>query len=75
MKKEQEMKEQATSVERDYIVLILGEEFRERSTSRWKAKSEAARDYDKKHPGEYKRSLLVVIARIRQLPEVSMEVK
>jgi len=63
---------------REYLVWILGEEFRVRGVTRWKAISEAAHEYDDKYPGKYKISLLVVVAKTRQLPEVSevsMEVK
>lgn len=61
--------------EKDYIVWILGEEFRVSGTTRWKAISNAAHKYSDKYPGRYKLSLLMVIARTRQLPEVTLEVK
>ena len=61
--------------ERNYLVYILGEEFRVKGVTRWEAKSKAAHEYDDKYPGKYKISLLVVIAKIRQLPEISLEVK
>ena len=66
---------EGTVKERDYIVCILGEEFRVKGGTRWKAISEAARQYNVKYPGRYKISLLVVEANTRQLPEISTEVR
>ena len=57
------------------MVWILGEEFRLRGSTRWKAVSEAARRYNDKYPGKHKISLLMVVAKTRQLPEVTAEVK
>lgn len=60
---------------KDYLVLILGEEFRVKGKTRWKAIAVAAKLYNEKYPGKFKISLLMVIARTRQLPVISMEVK